>query len=67
MIPVVNPATEEVVSEVPDSSVAEANAAVEAAYAAQKEWALHRPSSALNTYASYARRSETTRKCLPES
>jgi lactaldehyde dehydrogenase/glycolaldehyde dehydrogenase len=39
MIPVVNPATEEVVSEVPDSSVAEANAAVEAAYAARKEWA----------------------------
>jgi len=39
VIKVLNPATEEVVSEVPDSSVTEANEAVDAAYAARKEWA----------------------------
>jgi lactaldehyde dehydrogenase/glycolaldehyde dehydrogenase len=39
VIKVINPATEEVVSEVPDSTEEDANKAVEAAYNARQEWA----------------------------
>jgi lactaldehyde dehydrogenase/glycolaldehyde dehydrogenase len=39
VIKVINPATEEVISEVPDSTDEDANKAVEAAYSVRKEWA----------------------------
>ena len=39
MIPVVNPATEEVISEVPQATEEDVQAAVDAAYEAQKSWA----------------------------
>ncbi len=38
MIPVVNPANEEVLSEIPAATVADVEAAVDAAYEAQKSW-----------------------------
>jgi lactaldehyde dehydrogenase/glycolaldehyde dehydrogenase len=38
MIPVINPATEEVLSEIPYAPVDDVNAAVDAAYEAQKSW-----------------------------
>ena len=39
MIPVINPATEEVISEVPQATAEDVEAAVDAAYEAQKSWA----------------------------
>ena len=39
MIPVINPATEEVISEVPQATAEDVEAAVDAAYEAQRSWA----------------------------
>ena len=39
MLQVINPATEEVISEVPKATAADVEAAIDAAAAAQKEWA----------------------------
>ena len=39
MIPVLNPATEEVISEVPKATEEDVEKAVDAAYEAQKQWA----------------------------
>ena len=38
VIPVINPATEEIISEVPDSTKEDIAKAIEAAYAARKDW-----------------------------